>query len=306
MDNVAGNQLQYAGFWVRAAAYILDSFLLVIPSFFLNFIFLEVAALVTGGDYGGMDTMNFYKGQAVDSASLSGYFNIHSMVYIINCIFFVFIFKMFLTSNWQATPGKRMMNIYVVDTLGRKLSTKKAVLRTALPILVFILYTLSMNYRTVELEKQITPEANFIDDVKAALPVTYNHFVESELDEFVLLEGLTVAISYVQEMDEGNVKVKDIIEKLRSFGGGYDEKKLELLEVVFEEYLPLNVEEREIVKKHVGELGAEALASALKIMLIVFLFFIVIFVWYIMAAFTKEKTTIHDIIAKTRVIKGRP
>jgi ATP-dependent Zn protease len=32
---------------------------------------------------------------------------------------------------------------------------------------------------------------------------------------------------------------------------------------------------------------------------------LLVFIWYAIAGFTKQKTAMHDIIAKTRVIKGR-
>lgn len=85
------NNVSYAGFWRRLAAQLIDGLVVVIPC---------MVAAVIGAFIGGYLLANLF-----------------SLVIIV-----VYYAKM-LASSWQATVGKRVMNVYVVDaTTGGRLS----------------------------------------------------------------------------------------------------------------------------------------------------------------------------------------
>ncbi|MDA0782612.1 MAG: RDD family protein [Rickettsiales bacterium] len=300
MDTVS-NKVEYAGFWIRVGAYLLDLLIFMIPLSVLNYIMIIIFSAVTGLELGSYEAENYHAHITQKDAMM------HSALQIINCIIMVFVCKMFLTSKWQATPGKRFMNIYVVGISGEKISPKTAILRTALPLFVSVLFILSMNFRTAGIEKNLpTPDNNFVEDIKDIMPSTYDYFTQSNLDELGVWRNLVFVVNLSPDIISGKVEIKDAVANLKFYEGVYSEEDIAIIEIMLEEYIKLSHEDRAAIQQHVGTIGAETIADILKILVVSLLFFIVFFIWYIMAAFTKEKTAFHDIVAKTRVIKGRP
>ncbi|PIR37357.1 MAG: hypothetical protein COV35_09695 [Alphaproteobacteria bacterium CG11_big_fil_rev_8_21_14_0_20_39_49] len=301
MDNTVSNKVQYAGFWIRAGAYLLDLLIFMIPLSILNYIMINIFTSVTGLELGSYEAENYHAHITQKDAM------IHSVLQIINSIITVFICKMFLTSKWQATPGKRFMNIYVVGISGEKISPKTAILRTALPLFVSVLFILSMNFRTAGIEKNLpTPDNNFVEEIKDIMPSTYDYFANSALDEVDIWRNFLSVVSLSPEIMNGKVTIKDTVTNLKFYESLYSEEDIEIIEIMLEEYIKLSQEDIMAIQQHVVGMATETIADILKILLVSLLFFIVFFIWYIMAVFTKEKTAFHDIVAKTRVIKGRP
>lgn len=85
----------FAGFWIRVAAYLLDTAILFVP----NFILMLIAGLLQAGPI-------FTLVQIAMFAAYYGYFG---------------------GGKWQATPGKRIVGIYVVRTNGELLGCGRAV-----------------------------------------------------------------------------------------------------------------------------------------------------------------------------------
>ena len=91
--------VQFAGFWRRVVALILDGLIWGVPVFLLKF-------MLVGKDMGTP------LGQLVSAA--------------IGIVYSVY----FLTSGWQATPGKRILSIYVISQQnGGRLDVPTAILR---------------------------------------------------------------------------------------------------------------------------------------------------------------------------------
>jgi uncharacterized RDD family membrane protein YckC len=96
---VESSAVLYAGFWKRAAAALIDSFLLFLFGTVLGFIFI----IATGSDQGFEIVSN-----------------------ILGILFGWFYFALMESSERQATIGKYMLGIMVTDTHGRRISFYRA------------------------------------------------------------------------------------------------------------------------------------------------------------------------------------
>ena len=122
------NKIEYAGFWRRAFAISIDTILYMIVSFIFSYLIIKIFSAIEGSSYTyGMYARN-------DLPSLLMY-----SLQILNALLYLLIVSYFLTSKWQATPGKRIMNAYVADVNISPLSTKRAAFRTALPFVLSLL-----------------------------------------------------------------------------------------------------------------------------------------------------------------------
>ena len=111
MNNIEvamANEYVYAGFWIRMAAYLLDFFILNFIGYIINYSMF---------------------GSAYLSASIDGSFLSHTpyIVWMITSCLLVFAYNaFFLSSSWQATLGKRIVGVRVINTDGSRLSFLKA------------------------------------------------------------------------------------------------------------------------------------------------------------------------------------
>ena len=94
--------MNFAGFWIRVLAYIIDSIPLAIISF--------VLALIAGEDFISTDP----------SAPL------YTATDLISLLVGIAYFVGFESSAFQATPGKMALGLIVVDTDGRRISVARA------------------------------------------------------------------------------------------------------------------------------------------------------------------------------------
>ena len=99
--------MQYAGFGIRAAALIIDVLLIQVISWVLMAIFFML--LMTG---------------------IGGVFFV--IVIVVSSLLPIFVMPLFYTSSWQATPGKRIVKIYVTGENGNKLNYGRALYRVML------------------------------------------------------------------------------------------------------------------------------------------------------------------------------
>jgi len=103
----------YAGFWFRAAAYLLDTATL---AFVLG---ATVLGPVLRNNHVGPsveDAWKFYTGDSPQATALLLLIQLVSWLY----------FAAFESSPWQATPGKKVMGLRVTDLQGRRLSFIRA------------------------------------------------------------------------------------------------------------------------------------------------------------------------------------
>lgn len=109
----------YAGFWLRLVAYIIDTAILC-----LGFILLIglVAAFVGAGFFRGL-------GQDVNTAQ-----NVVAPVVVLMVMMFVFVsiaggwiyYAWFESSQYQATPGKLALGLFVTDMEGKRVTFARA------------------------------------------------------------------------------------------------------------------------------------------------------------------------------------
>jgi uncharacterized RDD family membrane protein YckC len=115
-------QVHYAGFWLRVVAYIVDGivtglgFLLL----FIPFAVMTGLAAAIGGIHPGEDPRDI-------SALLGGTFFLGLFAVIVIGILGNWIYHAKMeSSHWQATLGKKMLNLRVTDLNGAPVSFKRA------------------------------------------------------------------------------------------------------------------------------------------------------------------------------------
>ena len=115
--------VEYAGFWIRAGAFVIDAFALG----FLGMIWLVIAyALGLLNDY--MALVN-----ASDTPSIHELWASLPWIYYAVSTVITWLYEaLLLSSSWQATVGKRAMGIHVVDANGDRCSFARASLRFAI------------------------------------------------------------------------------------------------------------------------------------------------------------------------------
>lgn len=120
-------ELKCVGFFRRFLAYAIDSFVFILLCSLLVIIFSTLYYLIAG------ESLNISwmtsKNGVEERILFSSFFQLLWLV----------IVSVFLSSKWQATPGKRIMKIYVVDLEKQKIPLWKAILRTFLPMLIYLL-----------------------------------------------------------------------------------------------------------------------------------------------------------------------
>ncbi len=102
----------YAGFWLRAVAYLIDSVLLV-P------VLIAVLWTILQSNHVGPspnDILAFYNSGSRQSTALGFLLDLVSWLY----------FAAFESSPWQATPGKRILKLAVTDLAGKRISFARA------------------------------------------------------------------------------------------------------------------------------------------------------------------------------------
>jgi uncharacterized RDD family membrane protein YckC len=102
----------YAGFWLRALAYLIDSILLA-P------VMIAVLWPILQNNHVGQsarDILAFYNNGSRQSTALGFLVDLAGWLY----------FAAFESSPWQATPGKKILNLAVTDMAGHRISFARA------------------------------------------------------------------------------------------------------------------------------------------------------------------------------------
>ncbi|MBC3541743.1 RDD family protein [Rufibacter sediminis] len=107
----------YAGFWIRFVAVLIDGVVLMIPNWIIS-------TVLIGGTVVATDAANPFAMLAAMSTSIG----ISSLLQI--------LYKSIMeSSSWQATLGKRALNLKVTDEQGQRISFGKSLLRSFATIL---------------------------------------------------------------------------------------------------------------------------------------------------------------------------
>jgi uncharacterized RDD family membrane protein YckC len=145
----------YAGFWRRVAAYLIDFVLITIGLFVIFLvigIFIGIALLSTGQD----NTTN---------AGLT--LAVYLIAIVLNWVYFAGL----ESSSWQATVGKRAMNLLVTDVYGRRISFGRATGRYFAKILSG--FTLLIGYLMIA----FTPRKQGLHDMVAGTLVVRRQYL---------------------------------------------------------------------------------------------------------------------------------
>jgi uncharacterized RDD family membrane protein YckC len=118
--------LQYAGFWIRFVAYIVDGLILSIPIFIIVLIFGVIAGII-GGMTGAIHSL----GNSGSEPAVGAVMGVS--IALMELVFFVFIivitwlyFAMLESSPAQATYGKRLLGLQVTNLSGGRISFGQA------------------------------------------------------------------------------------------------------------------------------------------------------------------------------------
>ncbi len=116
--SAARGQLLYGGFWLRFVAYLVDS---VVMGIAVLAIFIPLVAITGAAAHlQGLQEMQ-RRGQpdpAAVAAIISVFVTLIGAALLITWLYHAY----FESSSWQATPGKRVMNLYVTDLSGQPIS----------------------------------------------------------------------------------------------------------------------------------------------------------------------------------------
>jgi uncharacterized RDD family membrane protein YckC len=82
-------------------------------------------------------------------------------------ILWVIALTCFIASPWQATPGKRMLRLYVTDAKGNRLGMVKSFLRSTLPILIYLIAAVQMYRIETEMWNTLDHEAKEVVKIYA-------------------------------------------------------------------------------------------------------------------------------------------
>jgi uncharacterized RDD family membrane protein YckC len=105
------HSVAYAGFWIRAAAYILDSLLIALVALLVVFVpLVERGAIPMDVSWNWFATINRQTTA------------IRLLIFMISWIYFA----SFESSRWQATPGKRLFRLLVTDLKGHRITFTRA------------------------------------------------------------------------------------------------------------------------------------------------------------------------------------
>ena len=105
----------FAGFWLRAVAYLIDTVL-------ISLVFGLIASFYPA---------TFIKYPDAASTSLTSLPQLTPIAFAITMTANWLYYTFFEASNWQATPGKRALRLYVADLNGQRLTFARAAGRNA-------------------------------------------------------------------------------------------------------------------------------------------------------------------------------
>ena len=117
-EEITNSETNFGGFWIRLAAYLIDFVVIAIP-----LVIIESLILVFG---------KFSDTQTESFLSINSY-----LIPAVWCIYNT----CFHSSNWQATIGKRVLGLKVVNIYGERISFARALGRHfALNLSILLLY----------------------------------------------------------------------------------------------------------------------------------------------------------------------
>ncbi|MDE3838334.1 hypothetical protein C0966_02905 [Bacillus methanolicus] len=116
---------EYGGFWIRFAAYLIDSIILGIPLTILSFIISVVFFGASGAFDAALTDPNYWEQDPAD-AGASAFIGAYLVSILVNLIVTILYFAGLHSSKWQATIGKNLLGLKVTDMDGNRISFGRA------------------------------------------------------------------------------------------------------------------------------------------------------------------------------------
>jgi uncharacterized RDD family membrane protein YckC len=110
----------YAGFWLRFVAYLIDGFICGIA-----FVILLVPLVVLSGAGGVLSRIGSGEDISDDAATFLGVSLVFGFIGIVLLVSWLY-YALSESSSWQATPGKRILNLKVTDMGGQPITFARA------------------------------------------------------------------------------------------------------------------------------------------------------------------------------------
>ena len=116
----SSTRVLYAGFWLRFVAFLIDS---VLRGF--TFVVLLIPLLVLSGAGAALSQINSSEDVSDQVAAAIGVSFVLGFIGIVLLVSWLY-YALFESSSWQATPGKKMLNLYVTDLAGQPITFARA------------------------------------------------------------------------------------------------------------------------------------------------------------------------------------
>jgi uncharacterized RDD family membrane protein YckC len=131
------SSVDYAGFWLRVVAFIIDAF--VLAAVYLLFI-IPVYSLVVTDRFNGLKEVN--PEAKVDYFAISTFMSMVSFPQVILFVVMIIYYSIMEASRYQASLGKIALELKVTDVRGAPLTFSKAMIRNVAKIVSsFLLMT---------------------------------------------------------------------------------------------------------------------------------------------------------------------
>jgi uncharacterized RDD family membrane protein YckC len=115
--SAASGGVIYAGFWLRFVAYLIDNLLMSVG---LGLIFIPLA--IATGALAHFQAIAMSRGGQPDPGAVMGIISLILTFAAISVLLSWLYHAYFESCDWQATPGKRVLSIYVTDVNGQRIS----------------------------------------------------------------------------------------------------------------------------------------------------------------------------------------
>ncbi|MEQ8362180.1 MAG: RDD family protein [Cyclobacteriaceae bacterium] len=122
---------EYAGFWLRFVAYIIDYILIWVVQAFIAIPILGMIGISFASNMNNMESMN--EGEMM--GMLAGMIAAAGATALLTTVLVVLYFTFMESSKYQATVGKLALGLIVTDENGNKLDVVKALVRNLCKIL---------------------------------------------------------------------------------------------------------------------------------------------------------------------------
>lgn len=129
ISNPYGERRQFAGFWIRFGAYVIDSFIIGIPLSIITLVIFTIFLGTSDVFFAILNDPMLLERQLSDQEALSlmgSYIGAVIVTFIINIVVVIAYFAGLHASKWQATIGKKLLGLKVIGLKGNRVSFWRA------------------------------------------------------------------------------------------------------------------------------------------------------------------------------------